>query len=39
MVSGIMDFVAQSSSGLVRMKVDEVVAIYAELPKLLRTLK
>ncbi|RBN38826.1 mismatch-specific DNA-glycosylase, partial [Priestia megaterium] len=39
MVSGIMDFVAPSSSGLVRMKVDEVVAIYAELPKLLRTLK
>lgn len=39
MISGIMDFVAPSSSGLVRMKVDEVVAIYAELPRLLRTLK
>ena len=33
-VAGTVDFVAPSSSGLVRMKMDEVVGIYKELPLL-----
>lgn len=33
-VPGTIDFVAPSSSGLVRMKLDEIVAIYCELVKL-----
>lgn len=33
-VAGTIDFVAPSSSGLVRMKMDEVVGIYKELPLL-----
>lgn len=38
-VSGTIDFVAPSSSGLVRMKMDEVVGIYKEIPELLQNLK
>jgi double-stranded uracil-DNA glycosylase len=38
-VSGTLDFVAPSSSGLVRMKMDEVVGIYKEIPVLLENLK
>jgi len=38
-VSGTIDFVAPSSSGLVRMKMDEVVGIYKEIPALLEKLK
>lgn len=34
-VSGVTDFVAPSSSGLVRMKLDEVVAIYSGLKEFL----
>lgn len=34
-VSGTIDFVAPSSSGLVRMKLADIVYIYMELPKLL----
>ncbi|KAB2330200.1 G/U mismatch-specific DNA glycosylase [Cytobacillus depressus] len=34
-VPGVIDFVAPSSSGLVRMKLEEIIEIYAELPKLL----
>ncbi|KMY54162.1 DNA glycosylase [Bacillus sp. FJAT-27231] len=30
-VPGVLDFVAPSSSGLVRMKIDEIIAIYKEL--------
>ena len=30
-VPGVIDFVAPSSSGLVRMKVDEIIAIYKQL--------
>ncbi|MCM3705076.1 MULTISPECIES: mismatch-specific DNA-glycosylase [Cytobacillus] len=37
-VPGTIDFVAPSSSGLVRMKIDEIIQIYAEIPKLLKTL-
>ncbi|WP_456271069.1 mismatch-specific DNA-glycosylase [Bacillus sp. AK031] len=33
-VEGVTDFVAPSSSGLVRMKIDEIVAIYKELTEL-----
>lgn len=33
-VLGTIDFVAPSSSGLVRMKLDDIVDIYKELPKL-----
>lgn len=33
-VSGTIDFVAPSSSGLVRMKLDEMVGIYKELAKI-----
>ncbi|OCA85018.1 mismatch-specific DNA-glycosylase [Pseudobacillus wudalianchiensis] len=32
-VPGVLDFVAPSSSGLVRMKIDEIIAIYKELPQ------
>ncbi len=35
-VPGVTEFVAPSSSGLVRMKLDDVVEIYRQLPKLLR---
>lgn len=38
-ISGTIDFVAPSSSGLVRMKMDEVVDIYKEIPSLLEKLK
>ncbi|ESU33913.1 hypothetical protein G3A_03720 [Bacillus sp. 17376] len=38
-VAGTVDFVAPSSSGLVRMKMDEVVKIYKELPTLNERLK
>ncbi|WNF21214.1 G/U mismatch-specific DNA glycosylase [Mesobacillus jeotgali] len=38
-VRGTVDFVAPSSSGLVRMKMDEVVRIYKELPLLRDGLK
>lgn len=34
-ISGVKDFVAPSSSGLVRMSLDEVTVIYKELTKLL----
>lgn len=34
MVPEVLDFVAPSSSGLVRMKMDEIVAIYEELARL-----
>ncbi len=34
-VEGTLDFVAPSSSGLVRMKIDEIIEIYAELPKII----
>jgi double-stranded uracil-DNA glycosylase len=34
-VPGTMDFVAPSSSGLVRMKLEEIVAIYKELTELI----
>ncbi|WP_370221485.1 mismatch-specific DNA-glycosylase [Cytobacillus sp.] len=37
-VPGTIDFAAPSSSGLVRMKMDEIIQIYAEIPKLLKTL-
>jgi double-stranded uracil-DNA glycosylase len=37
MVQGTMDFVAPSSSGLVRMKLDEIINIYCEMPNLLYT--
>ncbi|MGN7176777.1 mismatch-specific DNA-glycosylase [Cytobacillus sp. SAFR-174] len=36
-VPGTIDFVAPSSSGLVRMKIDEIIQIYAEIPELLKT--
>ncbi|WP_264739223.1 mismatch-specific DNA-glycosylase [Cytobacillus firmus] len=38
-VPGTLDFVAPSSSGLVRMKIDEIIQIYAEIPKLLRSIR
>lgn len=38
-VPGTIDFVAPSSSGLVRMKIDEIIQIYAEIPELLKTLR
>lgn len=38
-IPGIVDFVAPSSSGLVRMKMNEVVAIYEKIPPLLGELK
>ncbi|MEH7126433.1 G/U mismatch-specific DNA glycosylase [Bacillus sp. JJ1532] len=34
-IPGTIDFVAPSSSGLVRMKIEEIIQIYSELPKLL----
>ncbi|WP_174734856.1 G/U mismatch-specific DNA glycosylase [Mesobacillus harenae] len=34
-IPGVLDFVAPSSSGLVRMKMDEVVGIYRQLPILI----
>ncbi|CAM3996566.1 mismatch-specific DNA-glycosylase [Lederbergia lenta] len=37
-VPGTLDFVAPSTSGLVRMKIDEITEIYSELPKLISTL-
>lgn len=37
MVKGTLDFVAPSSSGLVRMKLDDIVDIYKELPKLIQS--
>lgn len=37
-VPGTIDFVAPSSSGLVRMRMDEVVAIYAQIPPLIKSL-
>ncbi|MCM3664203.1 G/U mismatch-specific DNA glycosylase [Mesobacillus subterraneus] len=38
-VTGTIDFVAPSSSGLVRMKMDEVVGIYKGIPALIKQLK
>ncbi|HEY9576239.1 MAG TPA: G/U mismatch-specific DNA glycosylase [Pseudobacillus sp.] len=38
-VPGVLDFVAPSSSGLVRMKIDEIVAIYQELTQFIRERK
>jgi double-stranded uracil-DNA glycosylase len=38
-VPGTIDFVAPSSSGLVRMKMDEVVGIYKGIPELIKELK
>ncbi|RHW42188.1 mismatch-specific DNA-glycosylase [Neobacillus notoginsengisoli] len=38
-VPGTTDFVAPSSSGLVRIKMDEIVRIYSELPGLAERLK
>lgn len=32
-VEGVRDFVAPSSSGLVRMKLEEIVSIYAQLAR------
>lgn len=37
-VPGIIDFVAPSSSGLVRMKLDEVIEIYSKLPNLIASI-
>jgi TDG/mug DNA glycosylase family protein len=34
-VSGVVEFVAPSSSGLVRMKMDEIVDIYSELKRMM----
>lgn len=38
-VPGTADFVAPSSSGLVRMKLEEIIRIYSELPSLAAKLK
>ncbi|GAA0330573.1 G/U mismatch-specific DNA glycosylase [Bacillus carboniphilus] len=38
MVPGTIDFVAPSSSGLVRMKIEEVIGIYKELPLILHAI-
>lgn len=38
-ICGTIDFVAPSSSGLVRMKLDEIISIYSELPKLIHQVK
>lgn len=38
-IPGVIDFVAPSSSGLVRMKMNDVLAIYGEIPQLLCELK
>ncbi|RFU64788.1 mismatch-specific DNA-glycosylase [Peribacillus glennii] len=37
-IPGTIDFVAPSSSGLVRMKIEDVIEIYSKLPVLLRSL-
>lgn len=34
-ISGVVDFVAPSSSGLVRMGIDDIAEIYSDLPKLI----
>ena len=34
-IPGVIDFVAPSSSGLVRMSVDDIADIYSELPKMI----
>jgi double-stranded uracil-DNA glycosylase len=34
-VNGVVDFVAPSSSGLVRMKMDEIISIYKKVTKIL----
>lgn len=34
MIDGVIDFVAPSSSGLVRMKVDDIISIYKEVNKI-----
>ncbi len=39
MVAGTIDFVAPSSSGLVRMKIEDIISIYSELSKLIGTNK
>lgn len=36
MVEGVIDFVAPSSSGLVRMKIEDIVAIYKDVKPLLK---
>ncbi|RFU66540.1 mismatch-specific DNA-glycosylase [Bacillus sp. V59.32b] len=38
-IPGTVDFVAPSSSGLVRMKIEDVIKIYSELPRLVSSLK
>ncbi|MFE8700472.1 mismatch-specific DNA-glycosylase [Cytobacillus sp. FJAT-54145] len=38
-VPGTIDFVAPSSSGLVRMRIGEVIEIYRQLPELVATIK
>ncbi|PLT35551.1 G/U mismatch-specific DNA glycosylase [Bacillus sp. V5-8f] len=38
-IPGTIDFVAPSSSGLVRMKIEEVIEIYRQLPEVLKNLK
>lgn len=38
-VPGTIDFVAPSSSGLVRMRIEDVVKIYSQLPSLLQSIK
>ncbi len=38
-VPGVIDFVAPSSSGLVRMPLSEIVSIYAELKQLIRSVR
>ncbi|WP_102275471.1 mismatch-specific DNA-glycosylase [Cytobacillus massiliigabonensis] len=38
-IPGIIDFVAPSSSGLVRMKMNDVLAIYGKIPQILSELK
>ncbi|MCR2822815.1 G/U mismatch-specific DNA glycosylase [Lederbergia panacisoli] len=39
LIPDVVDFVAPSSSGLVRMSIDEISNIYSELPKLLGKVK
>jgi double-stranded uracil-DNA glycosylase len=38
-IYGTIDFVAPSSSGLVRMKLHEIISIYSQLPKLIHQVK
>lgn len=38
-IPGTIDFVAPSSSGLVRMKIEEVIEIYKQLPRLLLSIE